>query len=103
MSPTITFFVHLQATSAWLRLSRREREDYVAQKLNPLLTIYDPIEFRFYDAESFTAKCSDIATFTTTDMSAFNRLMDDLRGSQLFTVPYFELVDIFPAVETEFV
>jgi len=100
---TYTFFVHMQATHAWLALSHDEREAFAAQELTPLLTQYPDIALRFYDTEAFTTRCSDIAVFETKTILSFYALMDNIRDSKIFTVPYFEFVDILPAIEADFI
>ncbi|MCB0191679.1 MAG: Darcynin 1 [Anaerolineae bacterium] len=103
MQQTVTFFVHMNASRAWLTLSHAERSDFAAKALAPLLEKYPNITLRFYDTEAFTTKCSDIAVFETNSIPDFYGLMDSIRDSQLFTVPYFEFVDIIPAIEADFV
>ena len=100
---TYTFFVHMQATRAWLALSHNKREAFAKEELAPLLAQFPNIALRFYDAEAFTTKCSDIAVFETGSIPDFYTLMDAIRDSKIFTVPYFEFVDIFPAIEANFV
>lgn len=56
-----------------------------------------------YDVEAFSAKCSDIAVYETDDIKDTCFLRDALRDSDIYTVPYFEIIDIFPAVEEGFV
>ena len=103
MKQTYTFFVHMNATRAWLALSHNERNDFTATVLAPLLGKYPNVSLRFYDTEAFTTKCSDIAVFETDSIPDFYALMDAIRDSGVFTVPYFEFVDIFPAIEADFV
>ncbi len=103
MEQTYTFFVHMNATKAWLALSHNERTRFVANTLAPLLGKYPNVTLRFYDTEAFTTKCSDIAVFATDSIPDFYALMDTIRDSEVFTVPYFEFVDIFPAIEADFV
>lgn len=103
MTQLYTFFVHMNATKAWLRLAHDARTDFVAQELAPILASYPTVTLRFYDTEAFTTRCSDIAVFKTAVIPDFYALMDKIRDSKLLTVPYFELIDIFPAIEAEFV
>lgn len=99
----VTFFVHLNAAKNWLRLSAEEREAFVTDELAPLLAQYPNVSLRFYDVEAFTTKCSDIAVFETAVLDEYTALIDTIRSSRLITVPYFELVDIFPAQITTFI
>lgn len=90
-------FVHLTATPAWLALSRSEREQFVADKLQPILATYSQVQLRFYDVEFFSARCSDIITFETDNLASYAALMDCLRDTPLFSTPYFTVNDILPA------
>ena len=103
MKQTYTFFIHMNATRAWLALSSTERADFAAKELAPLLAQYPHITLRFYDTEVFTTRCSDIAVFETDSITDFYALMDTIRDSRIFTVPYFEFVDIFPAIEADLI
>ncbi|MCJ8337169.1 MAG: SDR family NAD(P)-dependent oxidoreductase [Pseudomonadales bacterium] len=44
----------------------------------------------------------DIALYETEIIQDYYFLMDALRDSKIYTVPYFEIVDIFPAIEEGF-
>jgi len=103
MSTKYSFFVHMQATKAWLSLSRDERSDYFSTTIGTILARYPSVVLRLYDAEAFSAKCSDIAVFETDIIQDYSFLMDALRDSDVFTVPYFVVVDIFPAIEEGFI
>jgi transposase InsO family protein len=48
------------------------------------------------------AVCSDISLFESDDLIAFYAVMERLRDSVLFAKPYFELVQIVPAIEEGF-
>ena len=102
MSTKYTFFVHMQATAVWLSLSREQRSRYFSESIGAILSRYPSVSLRLYDAEAFSAKCSDIAVFETVIIQDYYFLMDALRDSKIFTVPYFTLIDIFPAIEEGF-
>jgi hypothetical protein len=104
MAKTIhTFFVHLRATRAWLSLTPKERETFTKNELSPITQRHLKTPIAFYDAEAFSAKCSDIAVFETSQLSDYLGLMDELRDSKLFTAPYFEVVDLFPAQKAHYI
>lgn len=42
---------------------------------------------------------TDVAVFETCDIRAYYFLIDALRDTPFFGLPYFEVVDIIPAVE----
>mgnify|MGYP002713034431 CR=1 FL=1 len=98
-----TFFIQLNATKEWLSLDHAEREAFVATVLHPIFTKYKDVEIKFYDAEAFSSRCSDVAVMQTENVQAYAKLMDDLRDSPFYTKPYFELVDIIPASLTNYI
>jgi hypothetical protein len=89
-------FVHLTACPAWLAITRAEREEFVTRIVQPLLAAHPDVKLRFYDAEFFGAQCSDIITFETTDLTSYAALMDALRDTPLFSVPYFTVNSVTP-------
>jgi hypothetical protein len=97
-----SFFVLMNATPAWLRLSREERRAFNAEILGPILARYPSVKARLYDAEAFSGRCSDIAVFETEEIQAYYFLIEALRDSPVYTVPYFEIVEIIPAIEGGF-
>jgi hypothetical protein len=103
MSRKYTFFVLLRATKAWLALTRAARNQFVEHELSSLFAKYGAVSVRFYDTEAFTARCSDIAVFETAELQQYYFLMDGLRDSKVFTVPYFDLLEIIPAIEGGFI
>ncbi len=102
MKRKFTFFVLMNATKEWLSLSRQARNDFVTTSLNPLFEKYSSVSVRFYDAEAFSTRCSDIAVFETDNVQEYYFLMDGIRDSKIFTVPYFQFVEIIPAIEGGF-
>lgn len=94
--------VLLQATAAWLRLSLTEREHWVAECIQSLLYRYPAVQIQFYDAEAWCGFCSDVAQFEFEDLNQYVDLMNDLRSTALYTVPYFEVVHIIPLRRTNF-
>lgn len=94
------FFTHLRATPAWLALSRQRRKDLGAQHLGPILQSHaGKLSMRYFDAEAFTAQCSDLMMTETLDPRHHYFFMEQLRDSPLITHPYFEVVQIVPTVE----
>jgi hypothetical protein len=97
-----TIFMQMNATRAWLKLSAQERRTCIVQDLAPIVKKYPKVSIEFYDAEAYTAHCSDVAVLKTEALNDYAALMDDLRKSPLFTEPYFELVDIIPSLEANY-
>ena len=96
--------VLMTSTAEWLRLSRKQRNTYVTQELTPVFEKYaGKVSVRFLDAEAFTARCSDVVIFETEDLKQYYFLMEEIRDSKIFTVPYFQINDIIPCAEGGFV
>jgi cell wall assembly regulator SMI1 len=102
MASRYVIFMQMNATKAWLTLSTQERRNHIVQDLAPIVKKYPQVSIEFYDAEAYTAHCSDVAVLKTETLGDYAALMDDLRKSLLFTEPYFELVDIIPTVEANY-
>lgn len=94
------FFILLRATPAWLALSREQRRALADQHLGPILQAHTgQLTMRYFDAEAFTAHCSDVMTTQTQDPKHHYFFMEQLRDSPLIHMPYFEVVQIIPTVE----
>lgn len=102
MTCKYTFFVHMNARKEWLRLSREERHSYFSHIKDTLLNCYPSVSLRLFDVEAFNAQCSDIAMYETYNIQDYYFLIEELRDSEIYTVPYFDIVGIFPALEDGF-
>ncbi|MFE7741788.1 darcynin family protein [Nocardia sp. NPDC057455] len=89
----------LTALPDWLALSRPERRRIADSALRSALADRPRTAMRFFDAEAFSARCSDIAVFTTTDLAEYYLVIERLRDSALFTTPYFRVEDLILAME----
>jgi Darcynin, domain of unknown function len=54
---------------------------------------------RYFDAEAFSASCSDVMMITTSDLQQYYDFIETLRDSPMFALPYFRVVQIVPAIE----
>ncbi len=90
-------FVHLTACPAWLAMTQAARAEFVTRIVQPLLAAHPHVGVRFYDAEFFSAQCSDIVTFETKDLASYAGLMDALRDTPLFSAPYFTVNNVLAA------
>lgn len=99
--PTYTIFVLLRALPAWLRLARPRRNEIATAALTDALKV-GAVALRHFDAEGFTGFCSDVALFETEDLMAFYFVMERLRDSALLAEPYFEVIQIIPAIADGF-
>lgn len=102
-TPTMTFFMSLRSQPAWLALSRQQRADYIAEHVRPVFARHPQVRMRFYDAEAFSGRCTDMAVFETDDLRAYGFLIDALRDLEFFGLPYFEVLDVIPAMEDGYV
>lgn len=100
--PTFTIFILLRAAAPWLRLTHEERSKAASAAFAPWMKDHPDTKIRYFDAEAFSGRCSDILQIETDNLAAHCGLMDRLRDSDLFTVPYYELIDIIPSVEDTF-
>ena len=100
--PTVTFFLMLRSTPAWLALSRAERAAYVDEAVKPIFAAHPPRSSRFYDAEALSGRCSDIMVIEADDLLSYGFLIDALRDIAFFGAPYFQVLDIIPALEDSY-
>jgi hypothetical protein len=99
--PCFTIFVLLRALPSWLSLSRSRRDEIGSAAVASALKDND-VTLRHFDAEAFTGFCSDVSVFEASDMMGFYFVMERLRDTPLFAQPYFELIQIVPAIEDGF-
>lgn len=103
MTPTYTILLLLQARPEWLRLSRKERQQYFENTVTPLFeSVAKQVQVRLFDSEYFHAKVSDFILLSTSDLTAYGLLIEKLRDSAIYQVPYFEVVDIIIGQEEAF-
>jgi hypothetical protein len=94
------FFILLRATPAWLRLSREQRKALADQTLGPILQSHaGQLRMRYFDAEAFSAQCSDVMMTETHDPKHHYFFMEQLRDTLLISAPYFEVVQIIASIE----
>ena len=98
-APKLTFFMMLRSAPSWLAISREGRAEFIATTIRPIFARYPQVSLRFYDAEAFTGRITDVAVFETTDLRAYYFLIDALRDTPFLGLPHFEVVEIVPAVE----
>ena len=60
-SRTYTVLALVTLAPAWLRMTRREREEFNDEHVAPVLARYDGrVGMRHVDVEAFTGRCSDV-------------------------------------------
>lgn len=97
--PVLTFFMSLRSQPSWLAFTRQQRADFIAEVVQPIFARHPAVKLRFYDAEAFSGRCTDMAVFETSDLRAYAFLIDALRDTPFFGLPHFEVLDIIPAME----
>lgn len=98
MSVRYVAFVLLRALPAWLSLSRAARGEIAASIQSTVFESSD-VSVRYFDAEAFVARVSDVAMFEFSDMKAYYFMMEKLRDSPMLAHPYFQVEEIIPAIE----
>lgn len=94
----MTIFMLVRATPAWLALTPTERFAFVGETIRPALAKRPELSLRYFDAEAFSARVSDVMMWRVADMAQWLSLVEDLRETR-FWGDYFEVLDIIPAVE----
>lgn len=98
MDPTpITVFLLVRTTPAWLRLTRHERRTVAQTALEKMTG-----DIRHFDAEAFYGRATDLIMWQSVDMLSYHADIERLRDTALFAEPYFEIVDVIPAIEDGF-
>ncbi len=96
--PTYTIFMLIKTTPRWLQMPIPERMAFMHKEVTPLLKRWSDVRLRYYDAEFFTARCTDVAVWETRNLISFQAIIEKLRET-LFWDTYFEVVEIIPAIE----
>ncbi|MCO6186249.1 darcynin family protein [Rhizobium sp. L1K21] len=100
-SAKYTIFMLLTARPEWLRLTRDERSRIAGEALETAMAGLN-VNHRHFDAEAFSAFCSDVAVFETGSLGDYYFTIERLRDTPFFAVPYFDVVAIIPAIEDGF-
>lgn len=96
-----TLFMLLKATPAWLAMAPPARFAFVNGTLRPLIARYPAVRMRYFDAEAYCARVSDVAVWESADLTAYRNLIEELRETPFWDV-YFQVVEIIPAVEDDY-
>lgn len=98
-----TILVLMNATPKWLSLTRDQRSQFFEKQVMPIFQkVGQSVETKLFDSEYFHAKVSDFMIITTTDLNQYKLLIELLRDSKIYGVPYFEIVDIIVGQENLF-
>ncbi|OIN59573.1 darcynin family protein [Arsenicibacter rosenii] len=98
-----TILVLMNATPAWLTLSRSQRSCFVETELQPIFRrVSQTVTVRLFDSEYFHASVSDFMIVTTTVLHDYQLLIELLRDTPVYGIPYFRIVDIIVGQEALF-
>jgi hypothetical protein len=93
-----TFFMLVKTTARWLQAPVQERMSFLQTEVTPLLKRWTDVTLRYYDAEFFTTRCTDVIVWETENIASYQAVIEKLRET-LFWDTYFEVVEIIPAIE----
>lgn len=94
------FFLHLRASRAWLSLSREQRAALSSEHIAPILRRHEgTLRMRYFDAEAFTASCSDVMLLEAGELQPYYDFIEALRDTPLIAAGLFEVVQIVPTIE----
>lgn len=93
----------MNATPIWLSLTRDERSEFVEKELTPIFVrVSETVNIRLFDSEYFHSSVSDFMIVTTTNLDDYKLLIELLRDTKIYGVPYFEIKDIIVGQENLF-
>ena len=77
-----------------------ERNEFNEEFIYPIFSKYEKfVKVRFFDAECFYPRGSDIIIFECDDLKKYYFLVEDLRAIELFSKEYLTIVDIMMGME----
>ena len=98
-----TVLVLMNATQEWLSLTRDERSKFVEKELTPIFVrVSKTVNVRMFDSEYFHSSVSDFMIVSTTNLDDYKLLIELLRDTKVYAVPYFEIKDIILGQENLF-
>lgn len=98
-----TIVILISTTEKWLRLSRKERNDFSEKVLGPIISKYSEfLSVRLFDAESFNARNTDFIIIETSDLNQYYYFWEEIRDSKVYTEPYFVVNEIVVGKEGGF-
>ncbi|MBA4853828.1 darcynin family protein [Emticicia sp. BO119] len=103
LKKSYTILILMNATPQWLSLTRDQRSLFFETQLLPVLHKVGPsLEVRFFDSEYFHARISDFLIVTTHNLNQYKLLIEMLRDTEIYGIPYFHIVDIIIGQENLF-
>ncbi len=99
----LTVLVLLNATPAWLKLTRQERAKFVGEHITPIIQkTNEHVRVRLFDSEYFHGRVSDYMIVETDHFYQYKLFIEMLRDTKIYSEPYFTIVDIVPGQENAF-
>jgi hypothetical protein len=98
-----TILVLMNATPQWLSLTRDQRSQFFEKQVMPIFQeVGQSVDVKLFDSEYFHAKVSDFMIITTENLNQYKLLIELIRDSKIYGVPYFEIVEIIVGQENLF-
>ncbi|WP_342107480.1 darcynin family protein [Methylobacterium sp. SI9] len=100
--PKLTVFMLVKTSPEWLALPIDDRFARLREAFEPILRRHaDTVRLRFYDAEFYTARLTDLWVWEAADHHAYELVVEALRETA-FWDRWFSIVEIIPAVENAY-
>ena len=96
-----TIFMWVRTLPAWLSLPPSERFAFVDSVVRPLLGRHPEVRLRYFDAEAFHGRITDVLLWETHSLARYQSLVEGLRETA-FWDRYFQVLEIVPSVENGF-
>jgi hypothetical protein len=98
-----TILVLMNATPKWLSLTRDERSKFAEKDLTPIFSeVGKNVNIKMFDSEYFHSSVSDFMIVSTTNLDNYKLLIELLRDTKIYGIPYFEIKDIIVGQENLF-
>ncbi len=98
----LTVFMLVKTSPEWLALPIDDRFARLRETFEPILRCHaESVTLRFYDAEFYTARLSDLWVWEPADHHAYELVVEALRETA-FWDRWFTIVEIIPAVENAY-
>ena len=98
-----TILVLMNATPKWLSLTREERSKFVEKVITPIFVkVGQTVKIRLFYSEYFHGSVSDFMIVSTSSLDDYKLLIEMLRDTKIYGVPYFDIKDIIIGQENLF-
>lgn len=103
VAQSYTVLILMEATPAWLALTRAKRNTFFEEHIAPVLSRYKAsCRVSIFDSEYFHGSISDFMIVETNDLQQYRFMIEELRDTSLYSIPYFNIKDIVAGVENGF-